>query len=155
EHAFANHWVAPPDLDEPIQQLPVETLCAEFEEAGLFEVRDAGGSVRTIRCVRPWRIEVSKPPAQVLTTSNSHLLWRSQIFPQGADARLRFDPPPGWAWAGFLCEVQFFTHSHHSHAEVRRFAVGARANLRFQGGAGLDADIRYTQREDGEPAAVG
>ena len=154
EHAFANHWVAPPDLNAPVQQLPVETLCAEFEEAGAFEVREAG-AVRSVRCVRPWRIESSKPPSQVLTTSNSQLVWRTQIIPRGEDARLRFEPPRGWAWADFLREVRFFTHSHHCHAEVRRFAVGARASLRFQGGGSIDADICYTEREGGGPAAVG
>ncbi len=154
EHAFANHWVAPPSLVDPVQQLPVETLCAEFEEAGAFEVRDAGG-VRAIRCVRPWRIEAAKPPGQVLTTSNAQLVWRSQIIPRGEDARLRFEPPRGWAWADFLQEVRFFTHSYHTHVEARRFAVGARAGLRFQNGTSLDAEIRYTERDGGGPAAVG
>lgn len=154
EHAFANHWVAPPSLGEAVQQLPVETLCAEFEEAGAFEVREPAG-VRAIRCVRPWRIEAAKPPPQVLTTSNSQLVWRSQVIPRGEDERLRFEPPRGWAWADFLREVRFFTHSHHTHVEVRRFAVGARASLRFQNGTSLDAEVCYTEREGGGPAAVG
>lgn len=154
EHAFANHWVAPPSLAEAVQQLPVETLCAEYEEVGAFEVRDATG-IRAIRCIRPWRVEAAKPPPPVLTTSNSQLVWRSQIIPRGEDARLRFEPPRGWAWDDFLHEVRFFTHSHHNHVEVRRFAVGARANLRFQNGTSLDAEICYTEREGGGPAAVG
>lgn len=154
KHRFANHWFPLPNLQDHNQVVPVEQYCIEFEEAGNYQVRDGVG-VRDVRCLRPWKIHPGRPPANVAVTSNSVLEWRSQIAPSREDDRLRFEPPRGIGWDELLDEIRFFTHHQRNHAVVRRFAVGARANVSFRDGTQLDAVVRFVNQIDGAPAAVG
>jgi hypothetical protein len=153
-HAFAHHWVAPPDLRIPLQSLAVENYCEEFEEGGTVQVID-GAVVRDIRCVRPWKLHPRQPPGNVAITSNAFLDWRSQVAPSREDDRLRFEPPRGSAWETVIDEIRFYTHSQRNHARVRRFAVSSRASVSFRNGDQADLTVRFVSRDSNEPAAVG
>lgn len=153
-HRFENHWISLPNLQDINQVLPVEQHCIDFEEAGTFQVRD-GGAISNIRCVRPWKIRPTRPPATVSVTSNSILEWKTQIAPSREDDRMRFEPPSGIGWDELLDEIRFFTHHERNHAIVRRFAMGSRASISFQNGNQLDAVVRFVSQSDGTPACVG
>ncbi|MDQ3802286.1 MAG: DEAD/DEAH box helicase [Acidobacteriota bacterium] len=151
-HAFASHWIAPPDLQAAEQALPVEQFCAEFDEAGSFQIK-VQDEIIDVRCVRPRELKPQLPAANVEITSNSFLDWRSQFVPSDVGDELEL--PHTSAWGGFLREIRAFTHTRRTHVEVRRFAVGARASIRFKGGASSETYIRFTEARSGRPASVG
>lgn len=153
QHAFASHWMAPPDLFAGEQIIPVEKYCAEFDEEGVFQMLGADGEVMDVRCVRPRKLEPQQPPANIQTTSNSFLDWRSQFVP--FDEGDRLESPEGLAWAELVGQIRAFTHTRSSHVEVRRFAVGARASIKFKGGTSADTYIRFTDAETSRIAGVG
>lgn len=151
-HAFASHWIAPPDLHAAEQSLPVEQFCAEFDEAGSFQIR-VQDQIIDVRCVRPRELKPQLPAANVEITSNGFLDWRSQFVP--SDVGDELEVPYASAWRGFLREIRAFTHTRRTHVEVRRFAVGARASIRFKGGASSESYIHFTEARSGRPASVG
>lgn len=151
-HAFASHWIAPPDLHSSEQSLPVEQYCAEFDEAGSFQLK-VQDQIIDVRCVRPRELKPELPAANVEITSNSFLDWRSQFVPSDVGDELEL--PHASAWNGFLREIRALTHTRRTHVEVRRFAVGARASIRFRGGASSEPYIRFTEARNGRPASVG
>jgi len=152
--AFASHWVPPPDLQAREQVLAVEDLCEVYDEAGGFQMVEHG-QVRDIRCVRPWRIHPHQVPGRVAPSSNAFLEWRSQIAPSREDERLSFQPPHGTGWEQLLDTLSFYTHSQRNHATVRRFAIASQANVMFRDGSQFDATVRFVNRHDRGPAAVG
>ncbi|QXE25870.1 putative helicase [Richelia sinica FACHB-800] len=152
QHIYATHWIAPPNLQQREQYLPVEDYCAEFEEAGNFQFWH-NGEVVDIRCIRPWAIKPTQVPAKISITSNAQLEWRSQIIPPESGTKL--DLPQGSPWCEILSEVCCFTHSQQSPVEVRRFAIASHANIRFDNGQELDTTIHFTQKQDSSPTAVG
>jgi len=152
--AFASHWVPPPNFQAREQVLAVEDLCEVFDEAGGFQVMERG-RVHHVRCVRPWRIHPSQVPGRVAPSSNAFPEWRSQIAPSREDERLRFEPPRGTGWEELLDTLSFYAHSQRNHATVRRFAVASQANVLFRDGSQFDATVRFVNRGDGGPAAVG
>jgi hypothetical protein len=154
EHAYANHWIAPPSLQAPEQDLPVEEFCAEYDEAGTFELRNGAG-MKAIRCVRPWAFHPAKVPGNVLPTSNAQLEWKTQIVPQEREDLVHVQPPRGTPWHRIIQDIAFYTHNQRSHVEVRRFAVASRASVRFQQGNNLESRIRFVTKDTGAPAAVG
>lgn len=150
-HIYATHWIAPPDLQRQEQEFPVEDYCAEFKEAGNFQLWQ-DGQIIDIRCVSPWAINPTQVPANVAITSNAQLEWRSQIIPPDGT---KLDLPQGSPWSQIIAEICCFTHAQQSPVEVRRFAIASHANLRFQNGQELDTTIRFTQRQDSRPASIG
>jgi hypothetical protein len=154
EHAYANHWIALPNFRDTRQRLAVEDLCAELEDVGEYQVR-VGDSVREVRCVRPWAIHPTQVPGNVLPTSNSQLVWRSQIVPADKHGSVRFEPPRGSVWDGIIHDILFYTHNQRSHVEARRFAIGTRASVRFQNGTALEAAVSFMSRAGEKAAAVG
>jgi hypothetical protein len=153
-HARAHHWVQPPDLHLPHQDMPVETFCEVFDPIEDVQLLD-GNKVRSIRCVRPRKIHPHQPPGNVGITSNAQLVWRSQIAPANEDNRLRFEPPRGTGWEVVISDVGFFTHGEQNHVRVRRFAVASNANLTFRDGSQSDLSVRFVERDTGNPSAVG
>ncbi len=152
QHIYANHWIAPPDLQQREQILPVEDYCAEFEEAGYFQLWE-DGQVVDIRCIRPWAINPTQVPPNISITSNAQLEWRSQIIPP--DLGIKLELAQGSPWCKLITEVCCFTHTQESPVEVHRFAIASHANIRFDNGQELDTTIRFTQRQDGSSASVG
>jgi hypothetical protein len=153
-HARAHHWVQPPDLQLPQQDMPVEAFCEQFDAIGNVQVRD-GDEVRSLPCIRPRTIHPSKPPGIVGITSNAQLEWKSQISPANEDVRLRFEPPRGTGWEAAVSEIGFFTHGEQNHVRVQRFAIASHATLTFLDGSQSDLTVRFVERDTGNPAAVG
>jgi len=152
-HAFASHWIAPPDTSGGEQLLPVEEFCSEFDEEGIFQVQGADGEAFDVRCVRPRKLEPKQPPANIGTTSNSFLDWRSQFAP--FDEGDRLESLETSAWKDLVSEIRAFTHTRRSHVEVRRFAVGARASIKFRAGNSVDTYIRFTNAGTHGIASIG
>jgi DEAD/DEAH box helicase/Helicase conserved C-terminal domain len=151
-HAFANHWIAPLDMMNAEQSLPVEQCCAEYDETGMFQLQGHQGVVN-VRCIRPREMRPVPPPSNVEITSNSFLDWRSQLIPSDEGSSLEL--PQGSQWSEFVREIRAFTHNRRTHVEVRRFAIGARVNIRFKGGASLESYIRFADSQNGNTASVG
>lgn len=150
--ALASHWIAPSDLDSALQDLSIEHYCEEFDEAGIFQVRQ-DNQITDVRCIRPRELRPDRPPTKVEVTSNSFLDWRSQLVPSGDGSEIEL--PEGSPWSEFLLEIRSFTHNRRSYVEVRRFALGARADIRFKRGETLESYIRFIDGDTGSPASVG
>jgi len=150
QRGFISHWIPPRDYDTPRQTIEVTAICTEFQDLGEFaSVED--GQVVTRRCIRPIEMRPTIVPQRIGSTSNSFLEWRTQIFAVGTGRR--FDINPSWPWGSVVREATFFLHNHHAHALVRRFAIGADAELK---GQGVSSRIRLDFCEpDRRPAAVG
>jgi hypothetical protein len=153
-HAYASHWMPLSNLSTPRQDLSVETYCAELEEVGLVQEK-VGDEVRQRRCVRPWALHPTRPPGHLLPTSNSFLDWRSQFAPSSEVERLCFAPPRLLNWPALVADVRFFTHGQQTHVQVRRFAIGADASLRFKDGTESAVRVDFVEQSTGTPAAVG
>lgn len=140
-HRYVRHWVAPPDLRAPLQDLPITAFCPTFDRVGAVQVRDADGTIRDVMLVRPHRLAVVTPPSSITDSSNGRLQWQSQIWP--VDGGACVEVPHGTAWASFLCELRFFTHNARSGVEVRRFALTSTATLAFESGEMMEATLRF------------
>src|SRR6202030_1952859 len=77
-HAGERHWVPPRDDDT----IFIESFCppADRQELGSFAYR-SGNTVENIPVVRPYAINVSIPPKDVQQSSNSFLIWHTEIVP--------------------------------------------------------------------------
>lgn len=150
-HAFASHWIAPLDLASGL--LPVEDFCAEFDEEGDFQIKGERDEVISVRCIRPRELRPNQPPANIEPTSNSFLDWRSQFVPFDQGDKLEI--LEGSAWSDLIREIRAFTHTRQSYVEVRRFAVGTSANIKFKGGVTSDTYIRFTDAVNGSTAGIG
>ena len=153
-HAFAHHWMPLTDLQTPLQMMPVETYCEQYEEVGTYQMQD-GPAVRHLRCVRPWKVHPRQPPGTVAITSNAQMEWRSQLAPAREDDQLRFEPPRGSAWESVIGEIRFYTHNDRNHVSIRRFAIASHASLSFRNGNQADITVRFVDQATNEPAAIG
>jgi len=150
-----SHWIAPLSLASGHQTLAVEKYCAEFEEAGTFQIWQNDG-VADIRCIRPWTLRVEQTPSEVSDKSNAQLEWHTQIVPPTNGNPL--DLPQGSVWLDIVAELHSFTHNQQSPLEVRRFALGSEANLRVTRNRQvqeLETSIRFVEESSGRPAGVG
>jgi len=152
QHAYASHWVAPNNLEDGEQSLSVDRFAEEYEPLDTFQMWEGDKTV-AIHCVRPFVIKPVLPPKHVRITSNARMNWRTQIVPFSEP--LEFDLPAFSAWKDIVQELRFFTHNNMAHVEVRRFALGSEAAIRFDDGSELETTIQFTQGEHGEAIAVG
>ena len=104
--------------------------------------------------VRPLRLRLQEPPADILDSSNALPKWDSEfIFP--ASLPVEMDVPSPSTWERWIDTVEFFTHATGSQLTIRRMTPGAVGELARQS--------RSTQRSlqevdyvfEGEPAALG
>lgn len=150
-----SHWIAPPNLESGHQTLALERYCAEFEEAGTFQIWQDEG-IANIRCIRPWTLRVEQIPTEVSDKSNAQLEWHTQIVPPENGNSL--DLPQGSLWLKIVTELCSFTHNQQNSLEVRRFALGSEANLRVKQNRQvqeLETSIRFVEAGSGRPAGVG
>jgi ATP-dependent helicase Lhr and Lhr-like helicase len=150
-----SHWIAPPNLVSGNQTLTIEQYCAEFEEAGTFQIWQNEGSA-DIRCIRPWTLRAEQIPSEVIDKSNAQLEWHTQIvLPINGNP---LDLPQGSIWLNIVAELRSFTHNQQNPLEVRRFALGSEANLRVRQNRQileLETSIRFVEESSGRPAGVG
>ncbi|WP_224240925.1 protein DpdJ [Hyalangium gracile] len=145
------HWIPPPNLVDENQDMPVTSWCAEFEEAGIFQmIQD--GKVVPVRCIRPWVLKTQVTERAVQASSRGTLEWRSQIFSEDDGVAIR--PPAGTPWARLFEDVRYFTHNLDSRIHVRRFAIGCEAELKVQYEERC-LSLRFCESPGGPPAAVG
>ncbi len=158
-----SHWIPLPDFSTTAirQRIAVEDICSEFEELGAFSALGEDGiEAANIRCVRPWEMRPEITPKAIAPSSNSRLKWRTQLLPVGDG--LALDLPTGSPWAQIVSSIHVFSHAYQAHLEVRRFAIGATAELRFnprrlpiaQAPTSLTSEVEFVGR-DGAPAALG
>ena len=131
-HSSERYWIAPsPDfqtgtgLVDGLFSLDIHSIGSHVP-LGECLIRHDGVDV-AIPVYRPLRLNPPAPPSQVKDSSNSRLNWRSQIVASMEPAWL--EPPVGSAWADIVRRVGFFTHSRNAAVEVRRFALGASAEI--------------------------
>ncbi len=151
-HASISHWVSPEKLDVARQDLAIEKFCKDYKEMGTFQLWE-DEKPTDIRCIRPWALHVTKPPHNVLITSNAQLQWHSQIMPGGDGVEA--DLPIGSKWSDLINEIKFYSHNNRHNVTVRRFATGSKMNLRFKGGGELESNLRYIQGDSGKPVSIG
>lgn len=155
-HRDVAHWLALPDEAQLTRgMLSLDLLSARFDEIPSV-TRIAG---ETHRVFRPRSYTLQELPGNMLSTSYSELLWRSQFSPSYVRedseqlAGSAIDLPPRSLWRRFLRTIRVFTHNNGESVEVTRAAVGVRVQARFRGG---ESHVRTLYFEhEGTPAAIG
>lgn len=149
------HWIAPsPDFQSGLGMcggafgLEVDGIGSHVL-LGQYLVRGDGGAV-ALPVYRPVCLAPKAPPKTVKDSSNSSLKWHSQIVATIEPAWL--SPPAGSLWAQLISRIGFFTHSRHAPVEVRRFAVGASAEI----GVGAEkVKVDTVFERDGQAVGLG
>jgi len=147
------HWVSPGDDDV----VAIDSFCAlvDRHELGSFAFRSANG-VERISVVRPFAINVSTPPKDVQQSSNSFLIWHTEIVP--TDNGHEIDSPTGSAWNQTLSPLRFHTHNLGRQIELRRFSAEADASIGRIRQRAVQRSLRFgrtTTAGQIEPAALG
>lgn len=145
------HWVAL-ELTAGRQNIPITKVTSLYEELGDYQIWQESRAV-SIRCVRPWLTEPSLVPAQLNNTSNSQLVWQSQLYTM--ENGFKVDLPSGSRWQVLIHDIRFFTHSMRSCVKVRRFSVSARANLRLKTRQELEVEAQIVDEKGENPVAIG
>lgn len=146
--AAIRHWVARDVPDECEQDVALDEFYNSVD-LGTWDIQD-GDEIRSMPVYRPVEIKPVHPPKVVADTSNAQLKWHTQILTMRRGTTLT--PPLGSAWRGLL-ELESFSHTEHTPAEVRRFATGSQADIQFQAGDSFRSNFTFTQ--DGSHAALG
>ncbi|WP_420995169.1 protein DpdJ [Cupriavidus sp. 30B13] len=126
------HWIAPlPDFQSGsgicsgVFGLDVDVIGSHVL-LGEYLVCRSGKTV-ALPVYRPVRLAPQSPPTAVKDSSNASLEWHSQIVATIEPGWLT--PPAGSLWAEIVTRIGFFTHSRHAPVEIRRFAIGASAEI--------------------------
>lgn len=126
------HWIAPsPDLQNGsdivsgVFGLDIDAIGSHVLLGEYLARRD--GEQVALPVYRPVHLATQAPPKAVKDTSNASLEWHSQIVAAIEPSWLA--PPAGSLWAEIVIRIGFFTHSRHAPVEIRRFAVGASAEI--------------------------
>lgn len=150
-HARVNHWFPVAVQSQP-QVVQVRDYCASWDDLGEFQAYSDHGEVSAVHVLRPWRVRVERAPANVLPTSNSFARWCSQ-FTASAEGVVIHTPES--IWADLVPQARFIAHRHGAFTRVRRFAVGADANVRTRDGTDHDSMITFVDGVDAQPGGVG
>lgn len=154
-HKAERHWLLPaPEMQEAsnivagVTHLDI-TQIGSHVPIGQFLMHD-GEDVRTLPVWRPVALQPTVPPGSVKDSSNATLHWHSQFVASVEPIWLR--PPEGSVWRELVEQLGFFMHARHAPLEVRRFAVGASAEV----GVGQERVRIDTQfAASTEPAGLG
>mgnify|MGYP002716654907 CR=1 FL=1 len=145
------HWFPIPNgVTEYV--LPIAVYAESYEYVGQFE-GDAEAGWVNVPVYRPWRVRLEKAnPVTVGPTSNASLQWASGFGEHGEPVSIR--PPARTAWRGLVRDLRLFLHQFRASVSVRRFATGARAQLKRARGVEQIVDVTFVDAS-GDPAAVG
>jgi len=132
KHRAERHWL-PPSIDvqsgaelvEGAADLEIGAIGTHVP-IGRFLMRQSG-TVVALPVWRPVTLAPMLPPKNVKDSSNASLQWHSQ-FVVGAEP-VWLQPPADGVWRELVGSLGFFIHARHAPLEVRRFAVGARAEV--------------------------
>ncbi|MGG3471332.1 protein DpdJ [Neobacillus pocheonensis] len=158
-----SHWIAPLVLEAGKQELQIPSFCPELEPLGEFELVE-DNQVLGIPAFRPWVIRPVRVDDNITQTSNSQLIWKSQLFPTfefsgDPDQKngLSLSIPRVATWNKTLKEIIVHSHNLRSTVTVRRFAIGTSANIRVNENGStneLETEIIFTD-DTKNPAALG
>lgn len=150
-HKNERHWI-PPAADfsgaPGSFALDIDSI-GSHQPLGDYQVR-VGGEIVSLPVFRPVRLAPESPSKAVADSSNAFLKWYSQIV--AAVEPTWLSPPTGSLWSVIVPRIGFFTHSRHAPLEIRRFAVGASAEIGL-GTEKVRADTAF--HANGEPAGLG
>lgn len=131
----------------------------ELEPQRPFTVPGSQGAV-TYRAFRPLAARLTRIPAvgggvpELSDTSNAQLRWLS--FHQARHQGIHLDVPQHVGISKLIKKVILYTHAEQSHAVVRRYAVGSRADLSLRlGSHGERVTVDWQFKSDGSPAGIG
>lgn len=145
------HWIALPTGVTEVD-LPVSRFAEHAEYVGRLQGMLQRGAV-VLPVWRPWRVRLEKAsPNEVESTSNAAMVWASGFQPNGEAVDIA--APAKTAWRGLIPEVRLYLQAFRSSVSVRRFAVGARAELIRPRGVEQRVDVRFVD-DEGLPAALG
>ncbi|WP_348697902.1 protein DpdJ [Duganella fentianensis] len=131
-HRGERHWLLPaPEMQTAANIVSGATYLeinriGSHVSIGQFQIHD-GEKVCTLPVWRPVALLPTEPPSSVKDSSNASLHWHSQFVACAEPVWLR--PPEGGVWRDLVERLGFFTHARHAPLEVRRFAVGASAEI--------------------------
>lgn len=149
-HALIRHWIVPNEMSEEVSQ--DLSLDASFSGDLLGEWQTADENlVTSVPVLRPYEINPVQPPRSIKDTSNAQLIWRSQIVSRSAGNSL--PPPKKSMWNQIILSVDAHTHGQQNPIEMRRFAVGSRADIQRERQDGLRTQFNF--RLGGKPASIG
>ncbi len=157
-HAYARHWTFPePYSCNPNMNIDLNHYCGsknDYLELGDFKYWESG-KFNSIRCIRPIKLRVQKPPRYVGDTSYSSLDWKTEIVTP--DSAVLMELPKPNRFNGIINELSFFTHNCFSPIEIRRFAFKANTVIQERTQQ-KTVEFRFMDQEDSEagvPVAVG
>lgn len=127
-HGSERYWMVP---DGPLpadgQRGTIDVdVVGRTIEVGIFGYSADGQDTHVPVC-RPVEVTPSKPPTNVGDTSNARLIWHSQLVTLGEGTWLLTNSDRGSSTPIF--SLGFFLHATHAPVEVRRFAVGSKAEI--------------------------
>ncbi|MBS5904541.1 MAG: DEAD/DEAH box helicase [Acetobacteraceae bacterium] len=150
-YAGLSHWSAVP-AGVTAWDLPVTAYAEVAQPLGRWRGEGPRGWVDAA-VYRPWRVRLATARADVVgVTSNSSLEWSSAFAPRGLPIEIA--PPSRTAWRTFVLGAEVYLHRFRAGVEVRRFATGARADIRRPGGVHQVVDVSFKDA-DGQPGAAG
>jgi hypothetical protein len=150
-HRRVRHWLPLPASLGPEFSLDLDTV-GDFQPIGRFDLV-AEGVIKAVPVFMPRWLRVERPPATIADSSNGRLVWHTQIVPPDEATAL---PLPGDIGSGaLLTGIDAFTHQTLNPVEVRRFATGAHAHLRYVDGRDESVAVRFAAGPTGEESAVG
>jgi superfamily II DNA or RNA helicase len=150
QHGGERHWVCPLLDDSQVQSIAVASIM-DIDPLGEWAMA-SGTDVFRLPVFRPLLIKTEQTPVQVLDTSHARLDWRTQIVARTPGLVLplpRKDP-----WSDLVSEVRFFTHQNLSPVDVRRFAVGSEAEIKYRDGRSVRKTFTFASGDETR-AAVG
>jgi hypothetical protein len=145
------HW-SPLPAGVDFYSLPVSTYAEHSEFVGHFSGRGPDGLVdRDV--YRPWRVRLlSADPNVVKPTSNAAMIWASGFETYGLPVEI--SSPARTAWRGLVRYVHLHLQQYRASIGVRRFALGARSEVRRGSDVRQVVDVGFTDAA-GTPAAIG
>jgi len=149
-HALVRHWIAPENLSEkPSQRLYLDDHFSG-DLLGEWQVFDEK-KTKNVPVLRPYEISPSHPPRSVRDTSNAQLIWRSQIVKRVTGGSLL--PPKKFLWDNIILKIETHTHGQQNAIEMRRFAIGSRADIPRE--RQDDLRTRFDFQMNDKPASIG
>jgi hypothetical protein len=131
-HKAERHWLPPSlEIQTAADIVPGRTNLdiggvGTHVPVGRFLMCDGEG-VRALQVWRPVALKPVEPPKSVKDSSNASLNWHSQFVANHEPVWLA--PPESGVWRKLVERIGFFAHARHAQLEVRRFAVGASAEI--------------------------
>ncbi|MFF9644192.1 protein DpdJ [Kitasatospora aureofaciens] len=138
-------------MPEPgTSELDLLQLVASGTPEGPWRPHGVGGDIEV---VRPHRLILQSPPADITDRSQGTPWWHTEIvLPDDAPPSPGDLPDPS-PWRQRVAGIGFATHAAGNPVEVRRMTTGAECDISYERGRSESRTVRYTLR--GRPAALG